>query len=167
MPIDPLDVAILNALQVDGRASLRRVARTVGASVTTVSTRVRGLEKLGVLQGFVPLLSVQRLAAMGRSPHCVALFVRPSSSAREGIERAARAVAREPAVCYLFQLAGTSELLALASTRSERETAALVRSLEDLAPVARVRTIPIHRVHKERPNHPVGPALAVVPELGT
>lgn len=163
-PIDPLDVAILNALRSDGRASLRRVARLVGASVTTVSTRVRALERLGVLQGFVPLVSVQGLAAIGRSPHCVALYVRPARATRETVERVARHVAAEPAVCYLFQMTGTHELMALASTRSEKETDTLLRSIESLPEVSGVRTIPILRVHKERPNHPVGSPLATAPD---
>ncbi len=155
-PLDPLDVAILGALQADGRASLRRVARLVGASVTTVSGRVRGLERLGVLQGFVPLISVQRLAAIGRSPHCAVLYIVPSKGGRDGVEAVARQVAREPSVCYLFQLAGSNELMALASSRSARETEALVHTVSKIPGVARVRPIPILHVHKERPGHPVG-----------
>lgn len=155
-PLDPLDVAILGALQADGRASLRRVAQVVGASVTTVSGRVRGLERLGVLQGFVPLISVQRLAAIGRSPDCSVLYIVPADRTHEGVERLAREVAREPSVCYLFQLAGSTELMALASSRSSTEMDALVRAISSIRGVARVRPIPILRVHKERPGHPVG-----------
>ncbi len=155
-PLDPLDVAILEALQTDGRASLRRVAKDVGASVTTVSSRVRALERLGVLQGFVPLVSVQRLAAVGRSPHCVVLFVAPRDRTGEGVDEVARAVAEAPSVCYLFQMAGSSELMAFASTVSERATAQLVESLSKIPGVEGVRPIYIARVHKERPGHPVG-----------
>jgi Lrp/AsnC family transcriptional regulator, leucine-responsive regulatory protein len=155
-PIDRLDVAILAALQADGRASLRRVARMVGASVTTVSSRVRALERLGVLQGFVPLVSVQRLAALGRSPHCVVLYVVPRDRSREGIEKVAQSVAREPSVCYLFQTAGSSELMALASAVSSQAADRLIRTVSEIPGVARVRPIPIARVHKERPAHPVG-----------
>jgi DNA-binding Lrp family transcriptional regulator len=155
-PLDRLDVAILAALQADGRASLRRVAQAVGASVTTVSSRVRALERLGVLQGFVPLVSVQRLAALGRSPHCVVLYVVPRSGSRGGIEEIARSVAKEPSVCYLFQMAGSSELMALASSVSAQATDRLIRALTEIPGVARVRPISIARVHKERPSHPVG-----------
>jgi DNA-binding Lrp family transcriptional regulator len=158
-PLDPLDVAIVEALQADGRASLRRVARLVGASVTTVSSRVRGLHRLGVLQGFVPLLSVQRLAAMGRSPDCTILYITPTRSSRESVEQVARNVAQEPNVCYLFQLAGSRELVALASSATSRGTQALVRSIAATPGVARVRPMPILRIHKERPHHPVGPPL--------
>jgi DNA-binding Lrp family transcriptional regulator len=155
-PIDRLDVAVLAALQADGRASLRRVARVVGASVTTVSSRVRALERLGVLQGFVPLVSVQRLAALGRSPDCVVLYVVPRDRTPSAIENVARSVAREPNVCYLFQMAGSSELMALASSVSAQATDRLVRSLTGIPGVAEVRPISIARVHKERPSHPVG-----------
>ena len=160
-PIDRLDVAILAALQADGRASLRRVAQTVGASVTTVSSRVRALERLGVLQGFVPLVSVQRLAALGRSPHCVVLYIVPRHGSRDGLEEIARSAAREPNVCYLFQTAGSLELMALASSVSARATDRLIRALSGIPGVARVRPISITRVHKERPGHPVG-----LPESG-
>jgi DNA-binding Lrp family transcriptional regulator len=155
-PIDRLDVAILSALQADGRASLRRVAQMVGASVTTVSSRVRALERLGVLQGFVPLVSVQRLAALGRSPHCAAVYVAPRDGSRAGIEKVARSIAREPSVCYLFEMAGSPELMALASAVSEEAARRLIHRLSQVPGVAHVRPISIARVHKERPGHPVG-----------
>ncbi len=166
-PIDPLDVAILTSLQQDGRASLRRVARQVGASVTTVSSRVRNLERLGVLQGFVPLVSVQRLAAVGQSPDCAVLFILPSRSGPGELERVAQEVAQEPNVCYLFQLSGTNELMALASSHSSEETRRTIGSLSKVPGVRRVRSVPILQVHKERPRHPVAsPALGPEPALG-
>lgn len=154
--MDALDEAILDVLQRNGRASLRQVARRVEASVTTVSARVRKLGGLGVLQGFVPLVSVQRLAAIGRSPQCTVVRIVPNGIGPGGVERLARRVAEAPSICYLFQLAGTSELLALASTRSARHTDELLRRLRKIPGVAQVRPTPVVRVHKERPNHLVG-----------
>jgi DNA-binding Lrp family transcriptional regulator len=154
--LDDLDAAILAILQQDGRASLRQVARKLGASVTTVSTRVRHLVRLRVLQGFVPLVSVQRLTEMGRSPSCVMLFVRPRRHPRVELRRVAEAIAEEPQVCYVFELAGGRELLALASTPSPAASRELVDSLRRHPLIDGVRTLNIQRVHKERPNHPVG-----------
>ena len=160
IPFDRLDEAILRAFQSDGRASLRQIAREVGASVTTVSSRVHSLERLGVLQGFVPLLSVQRLAAIGRSPQCTVLRILPERSEAEHADRLARRIAQVPSICYLFELCGSEELMALASTGSPRETDALLRALRRIPGVSRVRPTSILRVHKERPNHPVGAAPA-------
>lgn len=129
--------------------------------MTTVSSRVRNLERLGILQGFVPLVSVQRLAAVGRSPDCTVLYIRLTAAGSDRIERAVREVARKPNVCYLFQLAGSSELMALASTQSARETQETVEAISKVPGVRRVRSVPILHVHKERPGHPVGaPTLA-------
>ncbi len=154
--LDKLDEAILTVLQRDGRASLRQVARRVGASVTTVSTRVRHLNRLGVLKGFAALISVQRLGEIGRSPNCVLLFVEPRGEAPRDRDRAARAIARAPQICYVFEVARGTELLALASTPSPEASRDLVESLRQLPEVVRVRTLPIHKVHKERPSHPMG-----------
>ena len=154
--LDNLDAAILAILQQDGRASLRQVARKLGASVTTVSTRVRHLVRLRVLQGFVPLVSVQRLTEIGRSPSCVMLFVRPRRRPPVELKRVADAVAEEPQVCYVFELAGGQELLALASTPSPGASQALVASLRRHPFIEGVRPLAIQRVHKERPNHPLG-----------
>ena len=162
-PIDRLDEAILLALQADGRASLRRVAREVGVSVTTVSGRLRALERLGVLQGFVPLLSVQRLAAVGRSPCCTVVRILPRASDPDDVERLAHHIAEAPGICYLFELSGSNELMALASTASRAETETLLHVLRRVPGVARVRPTPIVRVHKERPNHPVGTAALPPP----
>lgn len=159
--VDRLDEAILTALQADGRASLRRVAQEVGVSVTTVSARVRGLERLGVLQGFVPLLSVQRLSALGRSPCCTVFRIVPRRTGPVGLAQLAHRLADIPSVCYLFELNGSGEFMALASTGTRAETGALLRSLRRVPGIARVRPTPILRVHKERPNHPIGAAKSL------
>jgi DNA-binding Lrp family transcriptional regulator len=165
--LDPLDEAILEVLQRDGRASLRRVARQVRASVTTVSTRVRRMGRLGVLQGFLPLVSVRRLSEIGRGPHCLLLLVRPRDDRPGGRDRVARWMARCRQICYVFELSSSPELLALASTRSPAESRTLVERLRDRADVARVRPLPVSKVHKERPQHPLGEVPGPSVPLGT
>ncbi len=159
--LDDLDIRILRTLQNDGRASFRQVARRVGASVTTVSTRVRQLSGLGVLQGFVPLVSVQRLAEVGRAPDCAVLYVHPTDAAPQAIQEVAAAIAGYPGVCYIFELHGRSELMVLASTPTAEETTDLLTAIRELPGVSRARAMGIERVHKERPGHPVGPPPAL------
>lgn len=50
IPLDPIDEAILRALQEDGRRSYRSIARDVGVAEGTVRARVRKLETLGALR---------------------------------------------------------------------------------------------------------------------
>lgn len=158
LSLDRLDVAILRALQRDGRASFRRVARSVDASVTTVSTRVRRLRRLGILTGFVPLVDAQRLQDAGRSLCCLFCHIRPVSSRPAGVARLAARVSAHPDVCYVFEVASRNELIALASTPSVEAGRELVQELARLPGVASLEAAPILRVHKERPRHPISAA---------
>lgn len=153
--LDRLDVAILRALQQDGRASFRQVARSVRASVTTVSTRVRRLRRLGVLTGFVPLVDAQRLSDAGRTLCCLFCSIRPSNDDPTAVARLAERIGGFSEICYIFEVASHRELIALASTPSVEAGRALVARLAALKGVESLTTAPIERVHKERPRHPI------------
>src|SRR5437870_12872390 len=59
--LDELDVKILRLLNSDARKSYRDIAKATDASISTVSSRVRKLEDLGVITGYVPVLNEARL----------------------------------------------------------------------------------------------------------
>ena len=61
LKLDSTDTAILRCLQNDARASLRTIAREIGVSVPTVSTRLANLEQLGIVRGYRTLLDPERL----------------------------------------------------------------------------------------------------------
>jgi Lrp/AsnC family leucine-responsive transcriptional regulator len=50
--LDARDLAIVAALQEDGRATYADVARRVGLSASSVHDRVRKLEEMGVIRGY-------------------------------------------------------------------------------------------------------------------
>lgn len=56
-----LDLAILEQLGRDGRASFRTLAERLGVSTSTVSHRVRQLEEEGIICGYVPVLDYEKL----------------------------------------------------------------------------------------------------------
>ncbi len=136
----------------------------MGASVTTVSSRVRRLWRAGVVTGFVPLLNVQRLAEVGRSPHCVVCFIDPDGRSGRTVAEIARTLADQPRVCYVFEVRNGSQLVTLASTSSAEETAGLLRDLSHVQGVAAIRSEEITQVHKEWPNHPIPSRLASAAE---
>ena len=59
--IDDLDIDILRSLNENARKSFRDIARELHISLTTVSNRVRALEKNGVIQGYIPVLDAPKL----------------------------------------------------------------------------------------------------------
>ncbi len=61
MKLDSLDLKIIKALMENGRASMRTVASEVGASTPTVSSRVRELEALGIIDGYQAVVQPEKL----------------------------------------------------------------------------------------------------------
>lgn len=82
MDLDPIDAAILRALQRDPRASLRAIARKVGVSVPTVSAHLRNLEELGVVRGFRVVLDPTHLDSTS-----VTLVVKTEPAAADKVAR--------------------------------------------------------------------------------
>jgi Lrp/AsnC family leucine-responsive transcriptional regulator len=58
---DAVDLALLEALQADGRAGWAELARTVAMSPSAVAERVRRLEERGVIRGYTAVVDPERL----------------------------------------------------------------------------------------------------------
>ena len=75
MALDATDWALLRELQLNGRATMSELARTVSMSASAVTERVRRLEETGVLRGYhaelsLPLVGFPILAFVRlRYPH--------------------------------------------------------------------------------------------------
>lgn len=97
--LDPLDRRIAGALQVDGRASWRRIAEVLDAPERTVARRGTHLLSTGV----VTVVAV--------SPHGVPLLVR--GRCRAGLGRpAGTALAGRPETSFCYLITGQGELVA-------------------------------------------------------
>ncbi|MBX8631083.1 MAG: Lrp/AsnC family transcriptional regulator [Thermoplasmata archaeon] len=58
--IDKLDLSILKSMQKNARKSFRDIARELGVSLNTVSSRVKRLEESGVIKGYSALIDPSR-----------------------------------------------------------------------------------------------------------
>ena len=59
MRTDRIDRKIIAALMDDGRASFRQIAQRTSLTTPTVSARVARMTKAGLIEGFIPVLSVE------------------------------------------------------------------------------------------------------------
>lgn len=59
--LDAIDIAILDALQRDGRLSNVALAKAIGLSPTPCAERVRALENAGIITGYTTNLDAERL----------------------------------------------------------------------------------------------------------
>ncbi|CAB3771354.1 Leucine-responsive regulatory protein [Paraburkholderia humisilvae] len=109
MPIklDTLDIRILRALQRDGKLPNLQLAETVGLSPSPCLRRVRRLEELRVIEGYVALLNT---VATGLG---LTVFARISlvSQDAETVERFAEAVRQLPEVLECYIMAGECDAL--------------------------------------------------------
>ncbi|MFE7630785.1 Lrp/AsnC family transcriptional regulator [Kocuria sp. NPDC057446] len=83
LPLDRTDVAILKALQAEGRQTITALGRTVGMSNSAVAERVRRLEDAGVITGYAAMVDPE---AMGY-PIMAFLRLRYPSSIYEPLHR--------------------------------------------------------------------------------
>lgn len=96
--LDTLDLRIVGALQIDGRASWRRIAEVLGESERTVSRRGRVLLDDGTVR--VVALSTVAPTYLAR------LVCRPTS-----VPHVAAVLARRPDAVFVYTLAGECDIL--------------------------------------------------------
>ena len=129
MDLDATDSAILHCLQDDGRASLRAIAKKIGVSVPTVSSRLKNLEQLGIVRGYRVLLDPDRLEATG-----VALVVKTKPRTADDV--AQRLAARDWARRILLGRPGWILVDVSLAHREDRDLIlAEVTSMPDVAGV--------------------------------
>jgi len=56
-----LDLKVIAELRKDGRASARQIGKRLGISTTTVASRIREMEKSGMIRGFRPLVDYRKI----------------------------------------------------------------------------------------------------------
>jgi DNA-binding Lrp family transcriptional regulator len=61
MKLDEVDFKILEILQKDARKSLREIAKEVGSSTPTVSSKLNTLTELGVIKGYRTIIDPEKL----------------------------------------------------------------------------------------------------------
>src|SRR3989339_254855 len=59
--LDELDIDILRSLNDNARKSFRDIAKELQVSLTTISNRVKNLERSGVIQGYIPVVDATKL----------------------------------------------------------------------------------------------------------
>ena len=105
--LDPVDRAILRALQDDARQTNRDLAARVHVSPSTSSERVRALKAEGVIRGYHADIDY---GALGRHVQALtAVTIRPPT--RENVEAFRSWVASLPELVGVFVVSGASDFL--------------------------------------------------------
>jgi DNA-binding Lrp family transcriptional regulator len=109
--LDDTDLALLNLLRENARASVTELARRLGLSRTTVQSRLARIERTKIVLGYTVVVPDDAEAGLVRAH--VMITAKPKAGA--GIEAALR---RMPEVRSLHSVSGPFDLIAIVAARS-------------------------------------------------
>ncbi|MEU3711178.1 Lrp/AsnC family transcriptional regulator [Streptomyces catenulae] len=109
---DALDLCLLQALQLDGRAPFRRIAEVLGVSDQTIARRFRRLRGEARLR----VVGVADRSRLGRTNWIVRLRCAPDAA-----EPLADALARRPDTSYIGLMSGGTEVMCTMKPRSRQD----------------------------------------------
>ena len=134
--MDKIDRAILTALQKDGRVSNVTLAEQVGLSESACLRRVRLLEREGIIDRYVTLISQ---AAVGK-PNNVFVRVTLDGQQREKLATFETAVKKVPEVMACYLMSGDFDYLLRVIVKDNADYVRIHNELTGLAGVLRVQS---------------------------
>jgi DNA-binding Lrp family transcriptional regulator len=133
MELDITDVKILKTLISDARLSSRQMSKKTGVSIGTVLSRMRKLEKAGVIRGYSAVMDHEKLGYM-----LTALIEITVSKGR--LLEMENEIARMPNVCAVYDVTGLTDAFVVAKFKSREDLSAFAKRLLALPYVERSNT---------------------------
>ncbi|MFY2558930.1 Lrp/AsnC family transcriptional regulator [Corallococcus terminator] len=155
MPMDELDIRLVDLLQRDGRATQLELSRAVGLSQPAVAERIRKLEERGIITGYAARVDATKL---GKD---ITAFIGVSIEHPKYFEGFAKKVLALPDVLECHRVAGQDSYLVKVKTANTRTLdSLLVETLRTIAGVTRTQTTIVLSSIKEDTHVRVPPELA-------
>jgi len=145
MKIDKLDQKLILALQKNGRRTYMDLAKMLGVTEGTIRNRLKKL----VDHGIITTTAVPQLDKLGYNfMGIVGMQVRLAD-----LRTVANQLAKEPNVCYLANVTGRYEFIAIVLTRSPEEFAYFMENVISAIPsVFRTETFVTLNIYKGQEN---------------
>ena len=131
--IDDTDRKILAELIRNCRRSYRAIARKAGTSVGTTLTRIRRLEKLGLIKGYTAVLDHEKL------DYQLTVIAEITVSKGKLLEME-EAISRLPSTCAVYDVTGLTDAIAIAKFHSREELSKFTKSLLAMPFIDRTNT---------------------------
>ncbi len=133
MDLDETDVKILEALMLDARLSSRQIAKRCDVSIGTVLSRIKKMEKQGIITGYSAVLNHEKLGY----ELTVVCEVTVSKGRLLEMENE---IARLPNVCSVYDVTGLIDALVVAKFKTREELGKFTKRLLALPFVERTNT---------------------------
>ena len=144
--LDPTDVAIIEAMQEDGRIAISELGRRIGLSQPATSERVKRLEERGIITGYTAKINP---AALGLRMMAVIRL----RTTHEHIQACLKQFSEMPHVMEVLRLTGEDCFILKVFVPSPQELETIVDA------VARHGAVTTSLVLRSEPPKPIGRAL--------
>ncbi|MGQ4832382.1 MAG: Lrp/AsnC family transcriptional regulator [Candidatus Asgardarchaeia archaeon] len=131
--IDEKDAKIIEYLQDDARASYRQISKELGISITSLISRIKKLEKKGIIKGYVALIDYSKLGF----DFPVLIDIRIAKGKLLEVEKE---IARHPNVLAVYDITGEFDVTVLAIFKNRKELDSFVKKLQQIEYVERTNT---------------------------
>lgn len=128
-----LDSEILRLLARDSRQSFRELAKQLDISHVSVSSRIKAMEKSGVIRGYTSITDPDK---MGFYPLCL----RISASQGGNLSKIGDDIAGHPEINVVMRISGDCELLALAMCESRESALVLLDKINVIKGIAKAES---------------------------
>jgi len=133
MDIDELDHRILTVLCEDSRASSRKIAQRCSVSVGTVLTRIKRMEKAGIIKGYTIALDHEKLG------YQLTAIAEITVSKGKLLEME-QAIGKSPNVCAVYDITGLTDALVIAKFRTREELSKFTKGMLAMPFIDRTNT---------------------------
>lgn len=149
---DAVDLAIVEAVSADARATLAQLSEKVGLSVSAVQSRLRRLEARGVIRGYRVQLDAE---ALGR-PLAAFVEITPLDPAQP--DNAPELLAHLDAIEACHSVAGDAAYMLFVRVATPRALETLIRDIRAAAQVNTRTTIVLQTFFENRPVSALPPS---------
>lgn len=145
---DAVDVAIVQAISADARATLAQLSEKVGLSVSAVQSRLKRLEAREVIRGYRPVLDAE---ALGK-PLSAFVEITPLDPAQP--DNAPELLAHLDAIEACHSIAGDAAYMLFVRVATPRALEELIRDIRLAASVNTRTTVVLQTFFENRPIVP-------------
>jgi DNA-binding Lrp family transcriptional regulator len=133
LSIDEIDKKILSEYLRDARSSFREVASKIGVAVGTVLSRVRKMEKEGLIKGYSVILDHEKLG------YELTAITEITVSKGKLIEME-KEIAKFPNICAVYDVTGLTDAIIIAKFHNREELSKFTKVLLGMPFVERTNT---------------------------
>lgn len=131
--MDSLDYSIVKLLNENARISYREVARELRVSLSTVSNRIKKLEKSDIIEGYIPLINPEKIG------YDLTVIINIKIAHGKLIE-VQQKISRDGQVSAVYDITGDWDSIVIAHFKNRRELNHFIKRVLSMEHVERSNT---------------------------